>query len=218
MLSIKERDANTVQAPEADTKILFLDAADSKLKTKDSSGVLEEISIAGGGASYLVYTALLSAGPGDDPLNLTSGDLTVGVTYQIVLSTDADFTNVGAANNTIGAFFVATGTTPTSWGSDGQLGYNNGAPVVNVLENTIGTGIYFEYITTGTFSIQSNGYFTNNKTWFTKPLINILDAEDERDASIYRINDSTCRYIVLDAYGFPINLHNNLSIEIRVYP
>lgn len=45
MLNIKERDANTVQPPEADTKVLFLDAADSKLKLKDSTGAIEELSV-----------------------------------------------------------------------------------------------------------------------------------------------------------------------------
>lgn len=45
MLNIQERVAATIQNPPADTKILFNDAADGLLKTKDSSGVVEELSV-----------------------------------------------------------------------------------------------------------------------------------------------------------------------------
>lgn len=69
MLNIKERNANTVQPPEADTVILFLDAADSKLKLKDSSGDISEVStnvigIPDGGATGEVL-AKASATDGD---------------------------------------------------------------------------------------------------------------------------------------------------------
>jgi len=49
---------------------------------------------------------------------LTSGTLEVGKSYTITtrLGSD-DFTNVGAAANTNGTIFIATGTTPTTWTS-----------------------------------------------------------------------------------------------------
>ena len=88
---------------------------------------------------YKVYTALLTQSGGDNDTGVTGGDLTIGVTYKInVDDIDADFTNVGAPNNNLDTYFVATGTTPNSWGTNGSLRFNTGAPVVTVLENTIG--------------------------------------------------------------------------------
>lgn len=53
---------------------------------------------------------------------LNSGTLTVGTLYAIAnyVSGD-DFTNVGAASNTIGVNFVATGTTPANWSHGSNL-------------------------------------------------------------------------------------------------
>lgn len=46
----------------------------------------------------------------------TSGLLTIGKTYKITSYVAGDdFTNVGAASNTTGVVFTATGTTPTTW-------------------------------------------------------------------------------------------------------
>jgi len=46
----------------------------------------------------------------------TSGLLVIGKEYGLTnWITDDDFTNVGAASNTDGVEFVATGTTPTKW-------------------------------------------------------------------------------------------------------
>jgi len=51
----------------------------------------------------------------------TSGTLSVGTSYTIILYvTGDDFANVGGANRT-GAVFVATGTTPTAWTNLSQL-------------------------------------------------------------------------------------------------
>ena len=53
---------------------------------------------------------------------LTSGTLTIGHTYLIDERLGADdFTNVGAASNTTGTIFVASGTTPTLWTSGSSL-------------------------------------------------------------------------------------------------
>ena len=112
---------------------------------------------------YKVYTALLTQSGGDDPLQLTTGPVTKGVTYLIVNSA-GDFSNVGAPNNNDGTYFVATNNeTPNDYGLDGQLMYDNGAPVVTVLENTIGN-IWFTWNGNGQYYINSNGLFTTNKT------------------------------------------------------
>ena len=119
---------------------------------------------------YKVYTALLTQSGDSQPNGIGAGDLTIGVSYQIIDNAGSgwDFTNVGAPNNDIGTYFVATGTTPNSWGIDGQLDYNTGAPVVTVLENTIGN-IWFTYFAVGEYEVKSNGLFTISKTWAICP-------------------------------------------------
>jgi hypothetical protein len=121
-------------------------------------------------APYKVYTALVSQSGSSEILGVNTGDLTIGISYQIIENggTGWDFTNVGAPNNNIGTYFVATGITPNSWGTNeggdfGTLQYNAGAPVVTVLQNTIGD-IYFTYGDVGLYYISSNGLFTLNKT------------------------------------------------------
>jgi hypothetical protein len=121
-------------------------------------------------APYKVYTALVTQSGSDDPQSIDTGSLTIGVTYKIAIdSPGMDFTNVGAPNNNIDTYFVATGTTPASWGSnegDGNntLSYNTGAPTVIVLGNTIGN-IWFTYVASGDYYINSNGLFINEKTF-----------------------------------------------------
>lgn len=115
--------------------------------------------------SYKVYTALLTQSGKDDILNISGGNLTIGVTYYIDDSGGGDFTNVGAPNNDFGTYFVATGTTPNSWGTLANLLYNTGAPVVTVLENTIGD-IWFSYNGFGSYFIQSyDNTFIPEKTF-----------------------------------------------------
>ena len=112
---------------------------------------------------YRVFTALLTQSGGDDIQSITSGALTIGVTYRITDDTsNPDFTNVGAPNNNLDTYFVATGTTPNSWGQ-AQLQYNTGAPVATVLENTIGN-IWFTYNIVGVYFVISNNLFINNKS------------------------------------------------------
>jgi hypothetical protein len=122
---------------------------------------------------YKVYTALVSQSGGDEPLEINGDEaipLTIGVTYEIIDNSPnlADFTNVGAPNNNVGTKFVATGTTPASWGNIDEgwavLGYIAGAPTVTVLENTIGD-IWFTYEAPGMYIMNSNGLLPNYKTW-----------------------------------------------------
>jgi len=114
---------------------------------------------------YKVYTALLTQSGGDNIQFIYNGELTIGITYVInVNDVGGDFTNVGAPNNNVGTSFVATGTTPNSWGNniDVELQYNTGAPVVTVLENTIGN-IWFTYNSVGSYFANSDGLFTTYK-------------------------------------------------------
>jgi hypothetical protein len=118
---------------------------------------------------YKVYTALLTQSGGDDPSvlqNLDNGTLVIGKTYEIAYyEAGDDFTNVGAPSNASGVKFVATGTTAASWSGTTELNFNNGAPIVTVLEDTIGN-VCFAFLNDGYYTINSNGLFVENKTFY----------------------------------------------------
>ena len=175
---------------------------------------------------YKVFTALLSQGGVQSMVSLTNDDLTIGVTYEIA-DTDGgsvDFTNVGAPNNLIGTSFIATGTTPNSWGngSNGELTFNGGAPVAIILENTIGN-MYFSYDDIGRYSIHSNGLFTLSKTAVFGQSFYHFGGDFVVNLNTYW-EDNTENYIKFttsydDGNGLTVgnNLINGTTIEIRVY-
>ena len=166
--------------------------------------------------SYKVYTALLTQSGGDNPLLIGSGEITIGVTYVINKgkADTGDFTNVGAPNNNDGTYFVATGTTPNEWGGT-ELGYNEGAPVVTVLENTIGN-IWFTYYNAGIYIINSNNLFTINKTWTYPNNTQSIPTDGGSFISLYIDNSNT---LTLETSNNDIisYANNPLRIEIRVY-
>jgi hypothetical protein len=172
--------------------------------------------------TYKVYTALLTQSGGDNSLGNCSEDpqpLIIGVTYTIAdADGTADFTNVGAPNNEIGTFFVAMGTIPNSWGTSGEncLYYNTGAPVVTVLENTIGN-IWFTYISQGKYAVKSLNLFVTNKTYSTLQA-NLLDSTYGAFYTINRSSESNINIYTDGPYSGEINnMLNNTPIEIRVY-
>jgi hypothetical protein len=175
---------------------------------------------------YKVYTALLTQSGGDNNSLISNNPLTIGVTYLIDNNEGgtADFTNVGAPNNNNGTYFVATGNNPNSWGAtaSAELIYNTGAPVVTILENTIGN-IWFTYQGDGTYLINSNGLFTIDKTWGIS-------------ANVFALTTGIIEPVFIDISGIsgselPNTLHmrliggdfdgndllNKTPIEIRVY-
>ena len=178
--------------------------------------------VTGYAPSYKVYTALLTQSGGDDPQtfsNTDNGNLVIGVTYEIAnYAAGDDFTNVGAPSNANGVKFVATGTTAASWSGATELNYNNGAPVVKVLENTIGN-IYWLFISNGNYiakldvifttegkqAVFSSSYSSNNgfMPYYTAIINNDVDGE----IGIFMTNGASTANIGLS--GFPI--------EIRVY-
>jgi len=168
--------------------------------------------------TYQVYTALLRQSGGDDPQYQQSGDLIIGRTYEIGDNgvIDWDFTNVGAPSNEVLTKFVATGTTPANWGQNGVLNYNTGAPVVTVLENTIGN-IWFIYRGDGNYGVKSDGLFIVLKS--TMLISNVT--WDGGSGIIKSGFDSAYDGFVVTALvnGDPINNGSliNTPIEIRVY-
>lgn len=171
-------------------------------------------------ASYKVYTALLTQSGGSNILQIGSGLLTIGVTYQILEDAGPsgwDFTNVGAPNNNVGTYFVATGTTPNSW-TNAELQYNTGAPTVTVLENTIGN-ITWTYQGVGLYYGTLNNSFPQEKTFCTGLT---KTAEDGTSLTVFSVvwgnSDSVAVYstMPISESGFD-DLFNYTPIEIRVY-
>jgi hypothetical protein len=175
-----------------------------------------------GNAPYKVYTALLTQSGGDSDAGLIDNGIVVGVTYRITPygnEIGVDFTNIGAPNNNAGTYFVATGITPNSWGINTDdswvLQYNTGAPVVTVLENTIGN-IWFTYIEPGNYETNSNNLFTLNKTLS-------LSERNPLNSGIFLSGTSIDR-ITIQTFdeGFqtdtaPLQNGSTNVIEIRVY-
>jgi hypothetical protein len=202
----------TVENPATDLVVLGADVSYQKRGDKYQNYVMTvEDFLASAARPYKVYTALLTQSGGDDELQITGGTLTVGVSYQVDINTGgADFTNVGAPNNEIGTWFVATGTTPTSWGT-GALLYNTGAPVVTVLENTIGN-IYWTYSDVGYYLANLNGAFTEGKT------IAFFGAQQSTGDEIGGYPESINYYAVYSWFeGVANDGTSERPIEIRVY-
>jgi len=173
---------------------------------------------------YKVYTALLSQSGTSDNIGLYSGNTTIGVTYTIIedgpLGTGYDFTVIGASNNDIGTVFVATGTTPT-WGIDSAVGlsYDAGAPIANVLENTIGN-IWFTYSDQGFYFINSSGLFSPSDK---SCVVHSGATSDDGGYSSFFVysnlaDTNSIRILVTSVAGLTVNsVLNNYLIEIRVY-
>jgi hypothetical protein len=165
---------------------------------------------------YKIFTALLTQNGGDDPYNIGGGNLIIGATYQIVdNSGSADFTNVGAPNNNVDTYFIATDTTPNNWGS-GTLLYNAGAPVAIVLENTIGN-VAFTYQSIGNYACRSEGNFKQDKTTISidtvgqngnVPTVIIGNTTD---------NDENKFSIFTDKLGLTDGMLIKNRLEIKVY-
>ncbi len=172
---------------------------------------------------YKVFTALLTQSGGDNPASIINQPLIIGTTYSIseadIPNVLGDFTNVGAPNNEIGTYFIATGTTPNSWGTNISLSYNAGAPVVNVLENTIGN-VWFTYYAEGRYLIISDALFTENKTILFASSMNNGNDTNNHTATVYTNAPDELSFISWGNTGDNYaELDNSipLPIEIRVY-
>jgi hypothetical protein len=170
---------------------------------------------------YRVYTALLTQNGGDSLNETDNIPLTIGVTYMIKQNSilRGDFTNVGAPNNNDGTYFVATGTTPNVWGQDSVF-YNTGAPVVTVLENTIGN-IWFTYADIGSYIVNSDGLFTLNKSiGICMPNQYVESPSDLYNYQI--INSGVDNFTLVSFYNYEISntifgIYAENAIEIKVY-
>lgn len=176
---------------------------------------------------YKVFTALLTQSGGDISLNNNYQNqlpLVIGASYYIdgnlpLNQKGTDFTNVGAANNDNQTWFIATGTTPI-WGTEaGEVISNEGAPVVNVLDNTIGN-IWLTYSDVGDYIVNSNNLFTIDKTTsligngITNLNFSVVKVNSGYNAS----NISISSYdISAGGSGQYDNILSHTTLEIRVY-
>ena len=174
---------------------------------------------------YKVYTALLTQTGGSNSLQINSGELIVGVTYNINQSDiGTDFRNVGGplityADEFLDTYFVATGTTPNSWLPTTFLSYNTGAPVVTVLENTIGN-IWFTYNVEGNYNINSNDLFTAAKTVSPNSQTACFNSGTDSFYNLiiqYQTGDYMELITINDGFATLDNQLTNKMIEIRVY-
>lgn len=92
------------------------------------------------------------------------------------------------------------------------------APVATVLENTIGD-IWFTYNDVGVYNINSDGLFTDNKT-FVNISPTVQDAGNSISQTVQFVggSESTINTLVIQTVGAGQDgIPNNTPIEIRVY-
>lgn len=163
---------------------------------------------------YKVYTALITQSGESDPQSQSSGAVEQGVTYQILFSKPEDpwdFSNVGGPKYPENWSFVATSNdVPKEYGT-ATLNYDTGAPVVTVLENTIGN-ISFAFNTDGLYEINSTGLFIEDKTFLLSTAFTALNS-DVTAMTIFNQIDTSTIGIIVGENGFL----NGVPIEIRVY-
>lgn len=98
----------------------------------------------------------------EDTRNITAGSFVTGTVYRIVTVGTTDFTAIGAASNTVGVVFTASGTgsgngTATDGLATEQFNFATNTPIyVRVRKSSSGETKYVPVSTTGT--ITSSGY------------------------------------------------------------
>jgi hypothetical protein len=175
-----------------------------------------------GGSPYKVYTTLLTqsggsiiytAGNFDGGPSKDNDGFNIGVTYEITANpNNTDLSLYGAPNNSVGTKFVSIysgNLSDDNLDVDVIFTYDTGAPVVTVLENTIGN-IWFTYSSSGIYMVNSSALFTASKTW-TNPTI-----KDNINLPLSMFRNTDSLLYLIDANGDNGLLET--SIEIRVYP
>jgi hypothetical protein len=180
---------------------------------------------------YKVFTALLTQSGVEDKQKyiVNFGEvpgrwpqLPIGTTLVILQNgSKSDFTISGAPNNIAGTWFIYNGIppkifTPERAGKIIDIGYDLGAPVATVLENTIGN-IWFTYARIGNYAVNSNGLFTENKTTFSIILMGD-DLENGFLCKGYIQEPNSCGIVTGDISAYYDNVLNwKTPIEIKVY-
>ena len=182
---------------------------------------------------YKVYTALLTQSGGDDVITISSGAVTEGVTYifnHVKPPQPWDFSNVGGPVFPNTNDFVATSSgVPNEYGT-ANLTYNAGAPVSNVLENTLGGDVIWTRNGTGSYTGTLIGAFVSGK--YVQPPIAALGFDqyvhdggatslpiiESIDRCFYwRNDDDSIAVFTIESDSFSDNRLSDTAIEIKVY-
>jgi hypothetical protein len=153
----------------------------------------------------------------DSETSQNNGELVIGRTYWIKADSfneGDDFSNCGDNQNTPERRFIATATTPANWSNGSILFTQEGAPVMNILENSLLEPFYFEYVSSGDFRIKSyDSLFTVDKTFTLLSRMGDLGLGSPLDVKIEYIdkNEMTLR---VDEGNDQLS---GYCLEIRVY-
>lgn len=194
-------------------KLIGTDSANNN-ETKNFT--VQEIADFVGLGPYKVYTALLSQGGINITEEVVAGNpLSLGVTYYIFINEEnVDLTVFGAPDSNEGTYFVCTQAGNLPIGVNITLQYNPAAPVVTVLENTIGD-IYWTYSSTGLYLANLADAFTDGKTYqVIGDTYDILSINRTEWNSSNAISVQTLLYSTLSVDD---GLLYKTPIEIRVY-
>ena len=166
---------------------------------------------------YKIFTSLLTRTGNPDYHNISSGALTKGFTY-ILLNSDSttyNFTNVGGPAYPDTFSFIATDSiSPNNWGGV-ELQYDNGAPTSTILENNIGSSIWFTSANSnGLYSINSNNKFLEDKTILFSTAYMGINSNISTNVYFNRISNNLIQINIGEGHGYL----NKTPLEIRIYP
>jgi hypothetical protein len=185
-----------------------------------------------GKAPYKVYTALLTQSGGSNISttgNINGGPnkdvdgFDIGVTYEITANpNNTNLTKYGATSNSVGTKFVSNysgNLTDDDIDVDVIFSFNTGAPVVTVLENTIGN-IWFTYSQIGQYLINFSETFFGEKM-YAQGSFYTEDGTGFRVTTIIPPGPTFFNLLITTTYPISEASSNdilyNTPIEIRVY-
>lgn len=166
------------------------------------------------GVNYKVYAALVTQ-VGTYPDVVWPGPFVIGNTYIVpfLISSD-DFSNIGYVAN--GVPFVATGTTPASWGqfnSQVRELISSVLPSIEIINNTLGITLTPSYRDVNSFFLNSDlPVFLQNKTFLSPQGFISNNGLFTQGLGLTRINDSQ-----LISPNVTIGNTQPFTIKIEVY-
>lgn len=201
----------------------------SKLSIKELDDNFTYLDSKLGAPSYKVYSGIIkqrivisSEGaqpkePRNTPIIIkTDEKFVIGRTYLISNYVKGDdFTNIGAPENSSSIYFIATGELPNVW-TKSTITYDS-SPIIDELENTLDTNLYWLYKSTGQYILNSyTPIFFENKT----PTLNYLNIDGNiKTINLQRISDTevlVSQTILLESLQYSDDI-KSAFIELRVY-
>jgi hypothetical protein len=169
---------------------------------------------------YKVYTALLTQIGSTDPDTLYGGSgsyLDNGRSYYISSNPDNyDLSIYGDTDSSEGSWFISNYDIELGYNDSLVLNVNYAAPVVKILENTIGN-VWFTYDDPGSYVVY--GDFTDKTTFVISNIGNVPSDSISIRASVDTSNIyiSTCSLVFTGTSAYVDNILKNTPIEIRIY-